>query len=180
VRSSSVTFAFYNNLLNASIKRATALPRLLQGLSLSLPTLLPALLPATPQRSPPLLSIKDALEDDFELLEQGLSYYFNNLNNSTIINNLMPLRCPKAPRYLDISASFSERNILNLSIKRSRKLTASKITSLAAAIALPNYTLPICIACAFALAMLSNLVINKLLPKLNGLKQARLYKYLIE
>jgi hypothetical protein len=82
----------------------------------------------------------------------------------------MPLRCSKVSYYLDISASFSECNILNLSIKRSRKLTASKIMSLAAAIALSNYTLPIYIACAFALAMLSNLVINKLLPKLNRLK----------
>jgi hypothetical protein len=127
-----------------------------------------------------LLSIKDALEDDFELLEQGLSYYFDGLNNSTIINNLAPLRRPKAPCYLDISASFNKRNILNLSIKRSCKLTANKIAYLAAAIALPNYKLPVRVACAFALAMLSNLVINKLLPKLNRLKQARLYKYLTE
>jgi hypothetical protein len=127
-----------------------------------------------------LLSIKDALEDDFELLEQGLSYYFNGLNNSTIINNLAPLRCPKAPCYLDISTSFNKRNILNLSIKRFCKLTTNKIASLTAAIALPNYKLPICVARAFALAMLSNLVINKLLPKLNRLKQARLYKYLTE
>jgi hypothetical protein len=127
-----------------------------------------------------LLSVKNALEDNFELLEQGLSYYFNSLNNNTIINNLAPLRRPKAPRYLDISASFNKRNILNLSIKRSCKLTANKITSLAAAIALPNYKLPICVTYAFALAILSNLVINKLLPKLNGLKQARLYKYLTE
>jgi hypothetical protein len=82
----------------------------------------------------------------------------------------MPLYCPKAPYYLDISASFSKRNILNLSIKRSYKLTASKIAFLAAAIALPNYTLPIYVTCAFALAILSNLVINKLLPKLNRLK----------
>jgi hypothetical protein len=90
------------------------------------------------------------------------------------------LRCAKAPRYLGISTSFNKCNILNLSIKRSRKLTANKIASLAAAIALPNYKLPIYVAYAFALAMLSNLVINKLLPKLNGLKQARLYKYLTE
>jgi hypothetical protein len=125
-----------------------------------------------------LLSIKNALEDNFELLEQGLSYYFNSLNNSTIINNLTLVRPPKAPRYLDISASFNKRNILNLSVKRSCKLTASKIASLTAAIALPNYKLPITIACTFALAMLSDLVTNKLLPKLNRLKQARLYKYL--
>jgi hypothetical protein len=100
-----------------------------------------------------LLSVKDALEDDFELLEQGLSYYFNSLNKSTIINNLIPLRCPKAPYYLDISTSFNERNILYLSIKRSCKLTASKIALLAAAIALPNYTLPVYVAYAFALAI---------------------------
>jgi hypothetical protein len=100
-----------------------------------------------------LLSVKNALEDDFKLLEQGLSYYFNGLNKSTIINNLMPLRCPKAPCYLDISASFNKRNILYLSIKRSCKLTASKIALLAAVIALPNYTLPVRVACAFALAM---------------------------
>jgi hypothetical protein len=129
---------------------------------------------------PLLLSIKDALEDNFELLEQGLGYYFDGLNDSTIIDNLAPLRCPKAPRHLDISTSFNERNILNLSIKRSCKLTANKIASLAAAIALPNYKLPVRVARAFALAMLSDLVINKLLPKLNGLKQARLYKYLTE
>jgi hypothetical protein len=127
-----------------------------------------------------LLSVKDALENNFELLEQGLSYYFDSLNNSTIINNLTSLRPPKAPYYLNISASFNKRNILNLSVKRSCKLTASKIASLAAAIALPNYKLPITITCAFALAMLSNLVTNKLLPKLNRLKQARLYKYLTE
>jgi hypothetical protein len=114
--------------------------------------------------------IKNALEDDFELLEQGLSYYFNSLNNSTIINNLVPLRCSKAPYYLDISASFNKCNILNLSIKRSYKLTANKITSLTIAIALSNYKLLIYIAYAFALAILSNLVINKLLPKLNRLK----------
>jgi hypothetical protein len=126
------------------------------------------------------LSIKDKLEDNFKLLEQGLSYYFNSLNNSTIINNLTPLRCPKAPYYLDISTSFNKRNILNLSVKRSCKLTASKIASLTAAIALSNYKLPITITCAFALAILRNLVTNKLLPKLNRLKQARLYKYLTE
>jgi hypothetical protein len=129
---------------------------------------------------PLLLSVKDVLEDDFELLEQGLSHHFDGLNNSTIINNLALLRRPEAPRYLDISASFNKRNILDLSIKRSRKPTANKIASLAAAIALPNYKLPICVARAFALAMLSDLVINKLLSKLNGLKQARLYKYLTE
>jgi hypothetical protein len=90
------------------------------------------------------------------------------------------LRCPKAPCYLDISASFNKRNILNLSIKRSYKLTASKIAFLTAAIALSNYKLPITIAYAFALAMLRDLVTNKLLPKLNRLKQVRLYKYLTE
>jgi hypothetical protein len=88
----------------------------------------------------PQLSVKDALEDDFELLEQGLSYYFNGLNDSTTINNLTPLRYPKAPYYLDISTSFNKRNILNLSVKRSCKLTASKIASLATAIALPTVT----------------------------------------
>jgi hypothetical protein len=129
---------------------------------------------------PLLLSIKDALEDNFELLEQGLSYHFNSLNNSTIINNLTSMRPPKAPRYLNISASFNKRNILNLSVKRFRKLTASKIKFLTAAIALLNYKLPITIACTFTLAILSNLVTNKLLPKLNRLKQARLYKYLTE
>jgi hypothetical protein len=129
---------------------------------------------------PLLLSVKDVLKDDFELLEQGLSYYFNSLNNSTIINNLAPLRCLKAPRYLDISASFNKRNILNLSIKRSCKLTANKIAFLTAVITLSNYKLPVCVALAFTLAMLSNLVINKLLPKLNRLKQVRLYKYLTE
>jgi hypothetical protein len=117
-----------------------------------------------------LLSIKNALEDDFELLEQGLSYYFNSVNNSTIINNLALLRCSKAPCYLDISASFNKRNILNLSIKRSYKLTANKIASLTIVIVFPNYKLPIYVAYAFALAILSNLVINKLLPKLNRLK----------
>jgi hypothetical protein len=116
------------------------------------------------------LSVKDALEDDFKLLEQGLSYYFNSLNNSTTVNNLIPLRCPKAPYYLDISASFNKRNILNPSIKRSCKLTASKITSLTIVIAFSNYKLPITIAYAFALAILRDLVTNKLLPKLNRLK----------
>jgi hypothetical protein len=90
------------------------------------------------------------------------------------------MRPPKAPCYLDISASFNKRNILNLSVKRSCKLTAIKIASLTAAIALPNYKLPITIAYTVALAILSNLVTNKLLPKLNRLKQARFYKYLIE
>jgi hypothetical protein len=80
------------------------------------------------------------------------------------------MRSPKAPCYLDISASFNKRNILNLSIKRFCKLTASKIKSLAAAIALPNYKLSITIAYTFALAIISNLVTNKLLPKLNRLK----------
>jgi hypothetical protein len=180
VRSSSVTFASCDDLLNASIKRATALPGLPQGLSLSPPALPPALPPATPQRLLPLLSVKDALEDDFELPEQGLGHHFDGLNDSTIIDNLAPLRRPKAPRHLDISASFNERNILDPSIKRSRKPTANKIASLAAAIALPNYKLPVRVACAFALAMLSDPVINKLPPELNGLKQARLHKYSTE
>jgi hypothetical protein len=79
------------------------------------------------------------------------------------------LRYPKAPYYLDISASFNKRNILNLSIKRSYKLTASKIAFLTVVIALPNYKLPITITYAFALAMLRDLVTNKLLPKLNRL-----------
>jgi hypothetical protein len=90
------------------------------------------------------------------------------------------LRPLKAPCYLDISASFNKRNILNLSIKRFCKLTASKIKSLTIAITFSNYKLPITIACTFALAILSNLVTNKLLPKLNRLKQVRLYKYLTE
>jgi hypothetical protein len=80
------------------------------------------------------------------------------------------LRLPKAPYYLDISTSFNKRNILNLSIKRSCKLTASKIKSFTVVIALPNYKLPVTIACTFTLAILSNLVSNKLLPKLNRLK----------
>jgi hypothetical protein len=88
------------------------------------------------------------------------------------------LRCPKAPRHLDISASFNERNILNLSVKRSCKPTARKIPSLATAIALPNYKLPIRVARAFALAMLSDLVTNKFPPEPSGLKQARRHKYL--
>jgi hypothetical protein len=43
------------------------------------------------------------------------------------INNLMPLRRPEAPRHLDISAGFNKRNILDPSVKRSRKPAASKI-----------------------------------------------------
>ena len=80
------------------------------------------------------------------------------------------MRCPKAPRYLDISASFNKRNIFNLFIKRLRKLTISKITSLTTAIALSNYKLPVYVTYAFALAILSDLVTNELLPKLNELK----------
>ena len=120
------------------------------------------------------------LEDDFELPEQGLGHDFDGLDNSTIINNLTPLRHPEAPRHLDISADFNERNILDPSIKRSRKPTASKMASLAAVIALPNHKLPVCVTRAFASAMLSNPVTDGLPPEPNGLKQARFHKYSTE
>jgi hypothetical protein len=176
VRSSSVTFASCDDLLNASIERATALYRPPQGLSSSPP----ASQPASPQRLPPPPSVEDAPEDDFKLPEQGLGHLFDGLDDSTTIDNLTPLRRPEAPRHLDTSASFNERNILNLSVKRSCKLTVSKIASLAAAIALPNYKLPIRVARAFASAMLSDLVTDELPPELNGLKQARRHKYSTE
>jgi hypothetical protein len=176
VRSSSVTFASCDDLLDASIERATALPGPPQGQSPSPP----ASPPASPQRSPPRPSVEDAPEDAFELPEQGLGHHFDGLDDSTIINNLTPLRRPEAPRHLDISAGFNERNILDPSVKRSRKPTASKIASLAAAIALPNHKLPVRVARAFASAMLSDPVTNELPPEPNGLKQARLHKYSTE
>jgi hypothetical protein len=170
VRSSSVTFASCEDLLDASIERATALPRPPQGLSPSSPASPPPL----PQRSPPRPSVEDAPEDDFELPEQGLGHHFDGLKDSTIINNLTPMRRPKASRHLDISAGFDKRNILNPSVKRSRN------PSLAAAIALPNHKLPVRVARAFALAMLSDPIPNELPPEPNGLKQARLHKHSTE
>jgi hypothetical protein len=190
VRTASVTFASAP-LLDASIERATAL---------HLP----------PKPNPTLLSPQTIAEDssednsagpaaplsnnNFSLPEQGLSYHFNSLcvNNSTKLSNSTPPTVPKALHYTKISAGLEPQLILNSTTKRMRKLTTKKAysdqqiarkTTLATAIALHNYKLPVRVAQAFAAAMLTALTTynsDTLPPKLANSKQACHHKFIKE
>jgi hypothetical protein len=174
VRSSSVVFSSTANLLDASIERATALPESLQSIPLSLSPL-PCPTPHRPQ-------MEVVLDNDYDLPEQGLGHQFEGLvvdNDSTILNNSTPPRQLEAPCHLDISATVEPRLILNPSVKRLRRPTARKIASLATVIALHNHKLPVKLACAFAMAMLSDpspAGNEALPPEPRTMKQARVHK----
>jgi hypothetical protein len=162
VRTTSVTFASAP-LLDASIERATALHLLPEPD----PTLLP------PQIIGEDLTEADGAgpasplsDDDFSLPEQGLGHHFDGLcvDDNTKLSNSTPPTVPEAPRYTEISAGLEPRLILDSDTKRTRKPTAKKAcsdqqaackTTLATAIALYNYELPVRVARAFASAMLA-------------------------
>jgi hypothetical protein len=190
VRTSSVTFASAP-LLDASIERATALP-------------LPA--EAVPTSSPPQPTVEDDTTDDdtgpavplsddnFTLPEQGLGYQFDGLHvdDSTRLSNSTPPTVPEAPRHTEISAGLEPRLILDRTTKRTRKPTKKKAdndqhsaqgTTLATAIALDNYKIPVKVAQAFAAAMLAapTTYNNDSLPPepANG-KQARHHRFMKE
>jgi hypothetical protein len=190
VRTASVTFASAP-LLNASIERATAL---------HLP----------PEPDPTLLSPQTIAEDsseddsagpaaplsddDFSLPEQGLGHHFDGLcvDNSTKLSNSTLPTVPEAPRYTEISAGLELQLILDSTTKRMRKLTTKKAysnqqiackTTLATAIALHNYKLPVRVARAFAAAMLTALTTynsDTLPPEPANSKQARHHKFIKE
>jgi hypothetical protein len=104
-----------------------------------------------------------------------LSALFN-----TILSNSTSLTIPIALPYNKITANIDLRSILDNTTKRIRKLTLKKAKStstrkstLATAITLYNYNLPIKVALAFATAILTLLTIyinNPLLPKLANSK----------